>query len=77
MKLVPVNMDYSLLQFDALKFVLGIRLHGGSLPSSNFFYVKLQIWHRNHKVHRSNYLDTNYHNISDISLKVIGRRNDN
>ena len=27
-KLVPVNTDYCLLQFDALKFFLGIRLHG-------------------------------------------------
>ena len=26
MKLIPINMDYSLLQFDSLKFVLGTRL---------------------------------------------------
>ena len=29
MKLVPVIMDYCLLQFDALKSFLGVRLHGG------------------------------------------------
>ena len=33
MKLVPINVDYSVLQFDALKFVLGIHLHRGSLPN--------------------------------------------
>ena len=40
MKLVPIIMDYCLLQFDALKFFLGDRLHGGgSLPNFNFFNV--------------------------------------
>ena len=29
MKLVPISMDYRLLQFDALKFFLRVRLHGG------------------------------------------------
>ena len=29
MKLIPIIMDYSLLQFDALKFFLGVHLHGG------------------------------------------------
>ena len=29
MKLVPIIMDYCLLQFNALKFFLSIRLHGG------------------------------------------------
>ena len=29
MKLVPIIMDYCLLQFDALKFLLGVRLLGG------------------------------------------------
>ena len=29
MKLVPTIMDYCLLQFDSLKFFLGVRLHGG------------------------------------------------
>ena len=28
-KLVPIIMDYCLLQFDALKFFLGVGLHGG------------------------------------------------
>ena len=36
MRLVPNIMDYILLQFDALKFLLGAPLHGGSLP--NFFF---------------------------------------
>ena len=41
---VPIIMDYCLLQFDALKFVLGVRLHGGgSLPCFNFFIVNPQI----------------------------------
>ena len=31
MKLIPINMDYSLLKFDALKFFLGVPLHGGGL----------------------------------------------
>ena len=46
MKLAPVNMDYCLLQFDSLKFVLEVCLH----------------WE---------FLDTNFHNISDISLRVL------
>ena len=29
MKLVPIIMDFCLLQFDVLKFFLGARLHGG------------------------------------------------
>ena len=43
MELVPINMNCSLLQFDALKFVLGIRLHEESVPNFNFFNVKPQI----------------------------------
>ena len=31
MKLVPIIMDYSLLQFDAFKFVLKVRLQGRGL----------------------------------------------
>ena len=27
-KLIPINMDYCLLQFDAVKFFLGVHLHG-------------------------------------------------
>ena len=29
MKLVPIIMDECLLQFNALKFFVGLRLHGG------------------------------------------------
>ena len=29
MKLVLIIMDYCLFQFDALKFFLGVRIHGG------------------------------------------------
>ena len=39
MKLMPVNMDYCLLQFDALIFFLGVHLHGRSVPNFNFFNV--------------------------------------
>ena len=28
-KLIPIGVDYYLLQFDALTFFLGVRLHGG------------------------------------------------
>ena len=28
-KLIPINMDYCLFQYDALKFFFGVRLHGG------------------------------------------------
>ena len=39
-KLVQNSMDYCLLQFDALKFFLGVHLHGGgSLSNFNFFNV--------------------------------------
>ena len=37
MKLVPNNMNNHLFQFDALKFVFEVRLHGGgSVPNFNF-----------------------------------------
>ena len=36
MKLIPINMDYCLLQFDALKFFLWVCLQRGSLSSVNF-----------------------------------------
>ena len=44
-------MDYSLLEFDALKFFLGVRLYrrGVSLPIFNFFNVNSQIFQRNRK----------------------------
>ena len=35
-KLVPIIMDYSLLQFHALNLFLGVNLHRGSLPNLNF-----------------------------------------
>ena len=43
-KLVPINMDYCLLQFDAIKYFLGVHLHGGSQPNFNFFNVNPQIF---------------------------------
>ena len=47
MKLVSIIMDYCLLQFDALKFFLGVRLHGGSVPNFSFFNVNSLIFQRN------------------------------
>ena len=75
MKLLPIIMDYSLLEFDVLKFFLGARLHGGSLPIINSFNVNPQISQRNRKVRLSNCPETNFHNISSNSLRVIRRRN--
>ena len=75
-KLVPVIKDYCLLQFDALKFFLGVRLHRGwSWPNFNFFIINPQIFQRNREVHLSNCLETNFHNISNNSLRIIRRRN--
>ena len=34
-----INADYCLLQFDALNFSLGVRLHGESLANFNYFNV--------------------------------------
>ena len=39
-KLVRINIDCYLVQFEALKFVLEVRLHGGSVLNFNFFNVK-------------------------------------
>ena len=75
MKLLPIIMDYCLLQFDALKIFLGVRLHEGPLPSYNFFNVNPKISQRNRKIHLSNCQETHFHNISDISFRVIRRRN--
>ena len=36
MKLAPIIMDYCLLEIDALKIFLGVRVHGGFLPNFNF-----------------------------------------
>ena len=44
MKLVLINMDYSLLQFEALKFFLGVCLRRGSQPNFNFFNINSQIF---------------------------------
>ena len=38
-KLVPLNIDYCLLQFDALNFFLGVRVHGRSVHNFNVFSV--------------------------------------
>ena len=43
MKHIAINMNYYLFQFEDLKFVLGVCLHGGSIPNFNFFHVKPQI----------------------------------
>ena len=75
-KLKPINMDYCLLQFDALKFFLWVHLHVWSLPNFDYFKTP-KIWQQDRQVHRSNCLDTNFHNISEISLTVIRRRNYN
>ena len=42
-KCVPINMDYFLLQFDAIKFFLEVRLHGRSLPNFILFNVTPKI----------------------------------
>ena len=75
MKLVPSIMDCCLLQFDALKYFLEVHLHGGSLPNFSFLNVNPQFFQRNHKVHLSNCLEANFHNISNINLIVIKRKN--
>ena len=67
-------MDYCPLLFGALKFFLGVRLYGGSLPTFNFINVKSQIFQQNCKVHLTICLETNFHNISNISLRIIRRR---
>ena len=43
MKPIPVNVDYCLLQSDALNFFLEVRLHVESLPNFYFFKVNPQI----------------------------------
>ena len=75
MNLVPIIMDWCLLQYDALKIFFGVRLHGGSLPNFIFFNVNPQIFQRNRKVHLSNCLETNFHDIPTISLRDIKRGN--
>ena len=68
-------MDNCLLQFDALKIFLGGASAWGSLPNFNFFNVNPQSFQRNRKVHLSNCLETNFHDIPKISLRDIRRRN--
>ena len=53
----------------------GVRLHGRSLPNFYFFNLNTQIFQQNRKVHLSNSLEINFHNISNIGLRVIRRRN--
>ena len=54
------------------KIHLGVHLH-----SFNFFNENPQTWKWNRKVHRSNYLYTNFRNISDSCLRFIRSRNYN
>ena len=68
---MPINMDYCLLQYDALKFFLVVRLHGRSVYKFNFFNVSPQIWQQNRNVHYSNCPDKNFHNISDIEARFL------
>ena len=70
MKLVSIIMDYCLLQFDALKFFLGGRLHGGSQPNFNFFNVNTQIFRRFRKVHLKNCLEKKFHKNSNVRLTL-------
>ena len=44
MKLVPIIMDYCLLQFDVLKFFSGVHLQGGSLSNFQFFNVNPNVF---------------------------------
>ena len=71
MKLLLIIMDYFLLQFDTLIFFLRVCLHGGSLPNFNLFNVNPEMFRQNRKVHLSNCLETNLHNISNMSLRII------
>ena len=70
---------YGLLSISiySLNFFLRVHLHGGSQPNFSFFNVNPQIFQRNRKVHLTNCLETNFQNISNISLRVIRRRNYN
>ena len=48
---------------------------GESLSNFNFFNVNTQIFQRNLKVNLSNCLETNFHDIPNISLRDIRRAN--
>ena len=85
MKLVPLIMDYCLLQFDGLNFFRNASAWGVStyrlsfnffnFNNFNFFNVNPQIFQRNRKVHLTKCLKTNFHNIFNISLRNIRRTN--
>ena len=72
----PIIMDYCKRHFDALKFFLGVRLHGGGSQNNfNSFNVNPHIFQRNRKLHLSNSLEAHFHNVSNISLRVVRSRN--
>ena len=48
---------------------------GGSLSNFNFLNVNPQIFQRNRKVQLSNCLEKKFHNICNINLRIIRRRN--
>ena len=85
MKLVPIIMDYCLLEFGALKFFLWVYVdgpdikpihqYGESQPNFNFFNVNPQIFQQNRKVDFTECLERNFHNIPIISLRIIRHRN--
>ena len=75
MKLLPIIMDYCPLQLDGLKIFVGVCLHGGFQPKFNFFNANPQISQRNRKVHLTNSLEKIFHNIPNISLRIIRRKN--
>ena len=69
-------MDYCLLQSDALNFFLSSDYMGGLYLTLIFsMHPPPQIFQRNHKVHLSNCLETNFRDIPNISLRDIRRGN--
>ena len=64
--------DYSECEFLIKIFLFNI---SGVDEINNFFNVNPPIFERNRKVHLTNCLKTNFHDISIISLRVIRRRN--
>ena len=74
----PIIMDYCKRHFDALKFFLGVRLHGGGSQNNfNFFKVNPKRFKtfRNRKVHLTNCLETKFHIISNFRWRIIIRKN--
>ena len=69
-KLVPIIMDYCQLQFDAVKFFLGVRQLEESLSNFNFFNITPQNFQQYRKGNISN-----FHKNSNISLRFIRRWN--